>query len=522
MLRTLQWYIFREMGKTFLLSALGLTVVLSMGGGVLNLVEHEQVTPMQLLRVMLIVLPMAGSLTLPIAALYSATITYGRLSADNELVACRSSGINVHRLFLPTLTLSLLVAMCTFYFTSFLVPTLIRDLTSLASSGMSQLVVQQLDSPKRLGFPGMPAKFYADHTKGIEGANAVALGGVAFLKVENDTYTQYGTAEAIVIRFGRTEHGEITVAGTGVNATVFDENGVADSREQEFGPHVIREQIRTKIKWLDLAELIHFRRNPSDWPKVAAAVAGLRSAVTQATLYTRLREEFATDSQITLRDDRSKVTLQAETLTVSNGDGELLFDGVKVVELCDGRARRITGDHAELTINREDVGQTHIASLRLEGNVSVTDSVGSTQRKGTEHVAGVAMNDPDDSALLDPDNDVALGAIVAKHRAELLHNTSKFVRRVTSELHSRLAFSVSVFVLVILGAALGVVFRGSHVLIAFGISFVPAMFVIVLNIMGRQLAEKEGTVLLGICTIWGSILVVALLDLWTLARGVRR
>ncbi len=60
MLPTLQWYIFREMSKTFLLAAVGLTAVLGLGGGVMNLIELEQVTPSQLVRLMLIVLQVAG------------------------------------------------------------------------------------------------------------------------------------------------------------------------------------------------------------------------------------------------------------------------------------------------------------------------------------------------------------------------------------------------------------------------------------------------------------------------------
>ena len=36
MLATLQWYILREMGKTLLLTAVALTVVLGLGGGVMS------------------------------------------------------------------------------------------------------------------------------------------------------------------------------------------------------------------------------------------------------------------------------------------------------------------------------------------------------------------------------------------------------------------------------------------------------------------------------------------------------
>ena len=93
---TLQRYVLRELGKTFLLAAAALTGVLGLGGGVLNIIKLNEVSPGQFLRLMGLVLPLAAAMTLPIAALFSATSTYGRLSADNELVACRASGINLH------------------------------------------------------------------------------------------------------------------------------------------------------------------------------------------------------------------------------------------------------------------------------------------------------------------------------------------------------------------------------------------------------------------------------------------
>jgi hypothetical protein len=66
------------------------------------------------------------------------------------------------------------------------------------------------------------------------------------------------------------------------------------------------------------------------------------------------------------------------------------------------------------------------------------------------------------------------------------------------------------------------VFRGGHVFTAFGISFVPSLFVIVTIIMGRQLAQNASTAALGIAAIWGGILLVGAIDVWTMTRLVRR
>ena len=51
----------------------------------------------EIIQVLSFVVPGAFTLSLPVAGLFSAAITYGRFAADNELNACRASGINVHR-----------------------------------------------------------------------------------------------------------------------------------------------------------------------------------------------------------------------------------------------------------------------------------------------------------------------------------------------------------------------------------------------------------------------------------------
>ena len=46
--------------------------------------------------------------------------------------------------------------------------------------------------------------------------------------------------------------------------------------------------------------------------------------------------------------------------------------------------------------------------------------------------------------------------------------------------------------------------------------------VIIAIVMGRQLAQNAATHLLGLGVMWSGIVAVALLDLWTLFRVVRR
>ena len=95
-------------------------------------------------------------------------------------------------------------------------------------------------------------------------------------------------------------------------------------------------------------------------------------------------------------------------------------------------------------------------------------------------------------------------------------------RKIVATIHERTAYSISVFGLVILGAVLGIVLRGSHMVVAFGISFVPSLVVIITIVAGRQMACNAHTYAVGLSLMWTGIAAVAALDWWTLARVLRR
>lgn len=534
MLPTLQWYIFREMGKTFILTAIGLTVVLGLGGGVVKLVDLEQVTPSQLLQLVLIVLPVAGTLTLPVAALYGATATYGRLSADNEFVACRASGINIGRLFLPPLMLSLLTAGSTFYFTCFMIPGMVRDLSTLARADLRDFVEQRLNSPERLALPGGKKRVYADRVVSPSSPGTVELRGVAFLESGDQAWTRYGTAEALRLHFPDSADVPV-IAGSLTNLAYFDRQ-----RHQwlEVGHNVIEPsevhlRMRPRVKWLNLKELFAYRAAPQRWPRVEGLLGELRAEMSREAFYAWVMKALIERQQVTLSRSDGALTFGAATVTPSTQDGHLSFERLSARWVHDQGTRSITGGAAELLVEGgDDAAKAATARLEITQDVTVQDSsIGGPEiRKGRERLDGLrlppevaaAVASIDDAQLLASDFGVTLHPAAAALRERALAGAKSFVRDVTSELHSRLAFSVSAFVLVLFGAALGVLFRGAHVVSAFGISFVPSVFVIVMNIMGRQLAEKPGTEIAGLWVIWGSLAIVGVLDLWTLRRVIRR
>ena len=95
----------------------------------------------------------------------------------------------------------------------------------------------------------------------------------------------------------------------------------------------------------------------------------------------------------------------------------------------------------------------------------------------------------------------------------IINSCSELGSEIRIEKHSRLAFGISCVVLVLLGTVLGIVLRSSHLLMAFGVSFIPAAFCLITIFTGKHIAEKTDTQTMGIVFLWSGVFLVAITDL---------
>ena len=124
-LSLLDRYIIKEIILFFLFSV-GLFSSLGVAVGTLSDLAYK-VTEYNLpintaVQVFFLSLPEFVAYAFPISVLLATLLTYGRLSADSELIALRSFGISIYRLITPVLLFSLVIALITFFFNEFIVP----------------------------------------------------------------------------------------------------------------------------------------------------------------------------------------------------------------------------------------------------------------------------------------------------------------------------------------------------------------------------------------------------------------
>lgn len=525
---TLQRYIFREMGKTFALTAVALTGILGLGGGVLNILELGDATPGQVLRLVFLVVPVAGALTLPIAALFSAAATYGRLSADNEFVACRASGINLHVLLLPTVVLSLVSAIITFMLSNYLIPGMVGNLNQFLKADIGAIIQQRLNRPRGITL-GDRFRIYADEGLIDPGdANQFVLRKIAYIEVDAGQWVRFGTAGEVRLTFDR-DGDTLSVSGVMSDLSYYDRKSSQffSAARQRIGANEIPSLVPAKIKFLNLNELFYYLSKPGQWTDVVDELTSLRVALARSMLYDTLAEDWKDGQRIQLRDDEMAIDILAKTCARLPRDGGLELSEVSMEERRGDRVTLITAKRAIIEVthggNVNELGvQVEIFDARRgEGGTFVDRSREMRGPVALPHEIIEAVTTLDHTGLFERTGDRTEGP-VAQKRAAALDAWGETIRRIRATINERVAFSISVLFLVVIAAVLGIVFRGAHVLTAFGISFVPSLLVLITIVMGKQLAQNAGTDRIGLALMWSGITCVAGLNYWMLMKVLRR
>lgn len=112
-MKTLRNYILRETVTPFFLSLLVLTGVMLLGNLIrlADLVINRGVSIFLVMKLFVYLIPFLLSYTLPIACLSAVLLTFSRLSSDNEILALRSSGINLIKIATPLIIMSLILSL---------------------------------------------------------------------------------------------------------------------------------------------------------------------------------------------------------------------------------------------------------------------------------------------------------------------------------------------------------------------------------------------------------------------------
>ena len=539
MFRTLQRYLARDLVRTCLLALVALTLMMTIFVVVEPLRKHG-LSSGQAALMFVFTLPAMLSFTLPVAALFATTIVYGRFSQDNELLACRASGIGTMAVLRPAVVLGAVVTLASLALSNFVSPRLIARGEAAARQDAGGIMLRQIRT--RGCFRSGSYLIHAD-TVSPDGKELVGLVAADTSRPSDVRILVAGSARVEFRRLG-----DEVVARILLRDTAAAEMGRQDG--SQLGEIVLDspglpDYTKLKTSFFAWRELMEMRRDPSKHAEVRrelkqarrklchnALVTELAEAISEGKPYTKLR---AGETVYEIMAGGARAGLDSATLTTRRRRiGPPQRVEVKVVQ-AGKEVEVITADAGEVEARWESLANVSLVSIRLRGAVEVVRGSGQgASRHRREEWARLNLPIPEDVAAriesIDPH------AIYRSPRAyiknpRLLKEVEDFkrdrIRRILDqlegEMHARLAYGVSCLLMVAMGAALGLLFRGGQFVSAFALSMMPAMVVIVMIVMGRQLLENPNlSRMVGMLSLWGGVAILAAADVAVFAYLARK
>ena len=550
---TLFRYIFRDLLRVFFMASGALAGIMSFGGLLRPLTQNGLDGP-QVALLLANFMPAMSTYSLPVAALFATTMVYGRLSADNEVTACRASGISYLALTLPALVLGFVVAGMSLYLLWFTVPGATKQIERVIYSNLAKVIAHEIQQTHRTDFgPNLtvfardaylpPESPLAGASTEPAGEGSAAKGQSVVLKgplivsyaapadkpryypLPKDFWSS-GLAVAKIVQ--DPEDGSATLTVTLRDGVVFPRSvgaikaGTGGAATASFGPIVIPSRVAEKTKFLTVNELRRLRADPSRGQQVRAALdrfiradqsavvaeqmaAGLRSPLHRTTV-----RSTGPDTAVLSVPPGATVAAPAKApgvlmLTAPDPGPAIVFrqeSGGQVRLTAEGHACRVRVTVPE---GQSSAAGPMVAQVEVDTPNALVD-IGDVA--DTTDVGGGREDDPPAPAPLDKQFTVALppAAVAMSGRTAQQYMTGNvgtkagqrrltfawfdLINHIASEVHARAAFVVSCLLLVLVGSSLGMMFRSGNFLTAFAVSVIPAMLSVVLIVTGQHTAES--------------------------------
>ncbi|MBI1914874.1 MAG: LptF/LptG family permease [Planctomycetes bacterium] len=162
--------IFWELVKVFVLCLIAITGILLMAGIVAE-ASQQGLNPAQIVAVIPLLIPSTLPYTIPATTLFATCIVYGRLSADNEILAIRASGINLTKVVGPAILIGLLTSAATMGLYYRLIPHTHHLMRSLFLADVEELLYSLLRKNSQLTHPQFD---YSMFVKGVQGRRLIS------------------------------------------------------------------------------------------------------------------------------------------------------------------------------------------------------------------------------------------------------------------------------------------------------------------------------------------------------------
>ena len=358
------------------------------------------------------------------------------------------------------------------------------------------------------------------------------------------------TASSAYLEVDRNENGEyfISVVLTDQHGPVANSRGGAKviHKKLPFQHIQIPTPSNDRPAFYEWSQLISTLKNPTQHGKVQSELSKIVRKVRENRALNTIaatinsgkpyKNLYKGDMQYVL--SAHKITVSGNTARLSSEKGNP-YSRVKLQILCKGTiVKQITADSGSVVARSDFLDQKSELKIPLSGNIIVSDGVVESRPGSWDDAQGIPLpqdpmlpitNTPDERQKLftkvysDPEAYTKDPKVLVKLKELTNSRIPKIVGEIIAEMHSRIAFGLSCMLLVTLGAALGVIFKGGQVISAFAITVIPAAGIIIMILMGKQLiANPKASDFIGFIAIWGGIVAIGIINVLIFYRLSRK
>jgi lipopolysaccharide export system permease protein len=159
-----------ELIKVFVVSLIGINGIMLMA---MVVVEATKVGlgPAQIFAIIPLITPSILPYTIPGTTLFATCIVYGRLAADNEILAIKSAGVNLLLIVRPAILLGLVMSVCTMALYFEVIPRTFHAMRTMAFEDAEEFLYSMLRKEKYIASKEKPFRSMA--VKDVEGRRLI-------------------------------------------------------------------------------------------------------------------------------------------------------------------------------------------------------------------------------------------------------------------------------------------------------------------------------------------------------------
>lgn len=523
MIRTLYWYVTKELLRVAGLALLALTLLMTVFA-VAEPLRKEGLAPRHVTKLFIYMMPPMLSLTLPIATLFAATFVYGRLSQDNELTACRASGISTISLLKPAMVIGAVVTVLSLVLGNFVTPRMVKHAEVAVKANIMGIFAQHLRT--RNFYQKGNYVIHADSVS--QQGDTLVLQGVVACDNKKPKDIRLVSATTAYAKF-TTQHHEtyLTIFLINPVGTRTGSRAVLQETSHPWEPLLLDPLVKEKPEWYDWGRLIDTLENPEKNADIARLLAKMgieighqllgsevADVINSGQAYDKLRQ-----GDVVYRIRAERAVLEGSTVRLSSQPGPGgQARPVEVTILRNGEPRKvITADTGTVKSTRGALTSSSFATIELDSPVTVRWSAEREPDLRRERWVIGQLPLPERitkmfkvKGLADFQERLKQIDTADAYRGRLEAAVLRLRHDIVAEMHGRVAYGLSCFLLVSMGAALGLIFRGGQFISALTLCVVPATIVLVMIIMGKQMVTNpDVSVALGLGAIWAGIVLMA-------------